>query len=370
MQTNAIIFPKAPEETFLQELRQEVNQYFEKAGIDRFANRLAKTKALLLFSTFVCLYLGMLTAGNHLGQYLFCCSFLGPVSVFLALNVGHDAAHHTLSRKRHVNDILVNVFSLFGVSGYMWKMRHVHTHHVFPNIPGMDQDIGQSELARVHPRISWRNFHRWQHLYMPLLYLIYSLHWFLYRDFKDFSVLRFGARTLVRHPARAFWGMVLTKVLFLTALIGLPLWLTTLGIGWIALGFLLTEMMASLFVTFVLVASHVGEGAEFPVPNEKGEMPYSWALHQIRTTTDFATDNALITHLYGGFNHHVVHHLFPHVSHIHYPVLTQLLEKKLKAHQIPYAYHPTLGQALRAHHRHLVNLGRSGQPMGLYELEL
>lgn len=365
-----VSFAKDSEETFLKELRQEVNAYFAEQKIDRYGGPKAQGKALGLLAGFFLAYGGIISAGDSLSQYLICSFLLGPLSVFTALNIGHDAAHNCFSRRKWANQLGLQVFSLFGVSGYMWKQRHVHTHHIFPNIPGWDQDIGQSEIARIHPEIPLRAFHRWQHIYMLLLYFIYTLHWFLIRDFKDFQVLRFGNRTLNEHPKRAFWGMIFTKGLFLGAMMGLPLWLTDLTWGWILFGFLLTEMMASLFVTFVLVAAHVGEGAAFPVPDANGHIPHSWAMHQVLTTTDFATQNGMITHLYGGFNHHLVHHLFPQVSHIHYPMLTRLVQRKLAEHQIPYLHHPTLKGALAAHYRHLVQLGKNGKRPSLYELEL
>ena len=57
---------------------------------------------------------------------------------------------------------------------------------------------------------------------------------------------------------------------------------------------------SSLTIVVVILTTHMLEDSEFPEPDENGMMPYSWAKHQILTTSDYATKSFLITHLLEG----------------------------------------------------------------------
>ena len=99
---------------------------------------------------------------------------IGVLTIFVALNIGHDAAHGAFSCNKKINHILTYVFDLLGASGYLWKLKHVHSHHPHVNIPGMDGDIKQSQLIRIFPKSTFLWFHRYQYIYMPLLYFFYQ----------------------------------------------------------------------------------------------------------------------------------------------------------------------------------------------------
>ena len=80
-------------------------------------------------------------------------------------------------------------------------------------------------------------------------------------------------------------------------------------------------------------------------------MPYSWSYHQVITTTDFATNHFFTTWLLGGFNHHIAHHLFPSVSHIHYPKITKIVKEKIKKYRLEYQYENNLINAYLSHYK-------------------
>jgi linoleoyl-CoA desaturase len=50
-----------------------------------------------------------------------------------------------------------------------------------------------------------------------------------------------------------------------------------------------------------------------------------WAMHQIRTSANFATHSRLTTWFTGGLNHQIEHHLFPNVAHTHYSGLRPIV---------------------------------------------
>jgi linoleoyl-CoA desaturase len=104
----------------------------------------------------------------------------------------------------------------------------------------------------------------------------------------------------------------------------------------------------------------VVENTEFETValDETKHIETAWAEHQIRTTSNFAMDNKVISWFVGGLNFQVEHHLFPKVSHIHYPALSKIVEQKCKEFNLPYNYYPTLFGALASHFRVMKWLGK------------
>lgn len=61
----------------------------------------------------------------------------------------------------------------------------------------------------------------------------------------------------------------------------------------------------------------------------------------------------------GGLNFQIEHHLFPKVSHIHYPAISKLVKEACLDHDIVYNEHKSLGKAVSSHLFHLWKLGRT-----------
>ena len=114
---------------------------------------------------------------------------------------------------------------------------------------------------------------------------------------------------------------------------------------------------ASMIGVMALTTAHVNHDSEFPEPDENGMMPDSWAMHQLRVTQDFATNNLFINSCFGGFNFHVAHHLFPSVQHRHYKNITRIIKNTASEFGIDYKY-KSLGAALRSHYTLLINNSR------------
>ncbi len=344
-----IIFKKdKKDQLFLKTLRKKVNRYFEEHKIKKTGNTISFFKASLLLLMYLSAFISLFFSANLLQVYTAYAS-MGILTIFVALNIAHDAAHSTFSSRKWVNQIMLYAFDFLGASGYLWKLKHVHSHHPHVNIPDMDGDIKQSNLVRIFPNAPFLQFHRFQYLYMPVLYAFYTLVWLCFRDFKDFFYTNISGKPKHRHPRMEYVKLILGKCFFFGRMLLLPYYLLPFSFGQILLGFFIFHFCASYTVALALISAHVGEHSVYPEPNEKGEMASSWVRHQIVTTSDFATNNWLITHLFGGFNHHVVHHIFPNICHIHYPKLTAILIQTCSEFNMPYQCTPTLGGAILSH---------------------
>jgi linoleoyl-CoA desaturase len=75
---------------------------------------------------------------------------------------------------------------------------------------------------------------------------------------------------------------------------------------------------------------------QMPELTANNKIENSWMQHQVEVSADFHTESKWAMHIFGGFNTHVAHHLFPSVCHVHYPALTQIIRSTLAEHELPY----------------------------------
>ena len=122
-------------------------------------------------------------------------------------------------------------------------------------------------------------------------------------------------------------------------------------------GWLLMHAASGLTLALVFQLAHVVEGPAFPQPDEHLTIEESWAIHQLRTTANFAVGSPLAAFLTGGLNQQVEHHLFPRVCHIHYPALAPIIRQTAAEFGLPYLEQPTFGAALASHYRTLRHFG-------------
>src|SRR5690606_23154492 len=113
-----------------------------------------------------------------------------------------------------------------------------------------------------------------------------------------------------------------------------------------------------LAVVFQL--AHVVEATQFPVADEgSGKIEQEWMVHQLSTTANFATGSHTVSWLLGGLNFQVEHHLFPRISHVHYPAINKLVKATCNEFGVTYLAHRTVVGALASHLRHIYRLSRA-----------
>jgi linoleoyl-CoA desaturase len=328
---------------FYDTLRRRAEDYFSEKSLSKTGAWQIYVKGLFVLIAYIGAYAAIYRSESPIGWY----ALLGFLTVPLILNIGHEAVHGTFSPYPRLNRTLAYVFNLAGADGAIWRYRHVQSHHVFPNILGHDLDIAQNKLARIAPGADYLPAHRFQHWYMPGLYLIYTLNWLIFRDFKDFSDI-FGKSP---QRSRRFAFLLISKIFYFGYVLVLPLLFLPEKTGEVWLGFFIMQFVMSATTFLVLASAHVGEDAVFPQPDEQGHVAHTWAAHQLITTTDFAPDSWLVTQLFGGFNHHVAHHLFPEISHVHYPALTRLTRTTAAEFGLAYHCFPSVQASVLSHFR-------------------
>ncbi len=151
-----------------------------------------------------------------------------------------------------------------------------------------------------------------------------------------------------------FWG---GKIVHAGVYIVLPIFMVGF-VPWL-LGFLTMGMVAGFVLSIVFQLAHTVEHTHFPLAHiDTNKLPDEFAIHQIKTTANFATQNKVISWMVGGLNFQIEHHLFPKISHVHYPAISQIVRKVCMEYNIPYLEYPTMAKAIGAHYRYLRQLGQ------------
>jgi len=134
----------------------------------------------------------------------------------------------------------------------------------------------------------------------------------------------------------------------------------TIGfISWLV-GFLIFTLVAGFVLSIVFQLAHTVEHTHFPVPHEEtGKLEDEWAIHQLKTTANFAPKNKLISWFVGGLNFQIEHHLFPKISHVHYAHLRDIIKQACAEYGIPYIEYPKMRHAVVSHASFLKQMGRA-----------
>jgi linoleoyl-CoA desaturase len=331
-------------------LSREVNASISSEVKDR-AVLFIQLKGLLLVLLFLAtIYSMWILAGSV--WYLLPVFFLGVQCLPLVLNVGHESVHGTFSANPFINRLGTGVFFLLGTSPYFWKLRHISSHHAYTNVKNLDLDIEQSKIIRLSGGETHKWYHRFQAVYMPVMFLFYTLNWFFYRDFKDIATHEFGTGQQVKHPLHEVLFLFAAKIWHFLFLLVIPA-LISPHWGLVLTGFFLFHFTASFVTAFALISTHIGEDQEIIHTPEDASLPYSWLEHQLKTTADFGTHNSVYLHFFGGFNHHLAHHLFPSVPHLLYPQVTRIITRFCRANDLPYYSYKGLFSCARSHFKRL-----------------
>jgi len=353
---NKLKFAKDEGSMFYSELKAETEKHFSEKGIDKTGGNTMLLKIILYFGLVCIFYALMITSSSSLP--FFCFYLLMGLSVLLtAFNISHDAAHGVAVKSGFWNRVLFSLsFNLQGNNAYVWGKNHNESHHLYTNIEGSDIDVLNNPVFRMTATQPLQWFHRYQHIYAPFLYLLYSLNWFLFRE--TLMIFNYSSRTItIEIPPKEIAKLVLFKLLYIGYMIVLPIMILPFGWKIVLLVFLLNHFMISWLFVAVLGVSHLSDYVSHPEPDEKNQLQMSWPKLQMCTSVDYNADSIFFNWTLGGFNAHALHHLLPNISHVHYLEILPIFRRLAAKHGITYMEMP-YRESLSAHFRFLKAMGR------------
>ena len=363
METVTPIFSKTDDYKFFRTLNKRVNDYFKENNIEKTGNWKLHLKTIILFTVFLAPYFLIITLNDMPFWAFFLLSIVTGIGMAgIGMNVMHDGNHGSYSSKSWVNKFMGGSIYILAGNVYNWQVQHNVLHHTYTNIHGHDEDLDAGRIMRFTQEADWKYFHKFQHYYSVFLYGLLTFNWAITTDFLQMK--RYLKRKLSygepQTATKQWTTLVITKVIYFAIWIAIPI---IVGISWwqVLIGFLVMHYTAGVILSIVFQLAHVIEDISYPIPDENNEIENTWAIHQLFTTANFAPKNWLINWYTGGLNHQIEHHIFPHISHIHYGKIAKIVKETAHECNLPYNEFKTMRAAVYSHFKHLKDLGKQPQ---------
>jgi linoleoyl-CoA desaturase len=351
-------------DAFSKELAQEVNEYLKVNNKKKFGSWQIFMKVPFMFSLYLVPYFLMVFGViENVWIMLLCSAIMGFGMSGIGLAIMHDANHGSFSKYGWVNKVMSYSMEVLGGNSLNWKIQHNVLHHSFTNVHDLDEDISPPGFLRFSPNEPVKKIHRFQMYYAWFFYGLMTLSWMTNKDFMQ--LIRYKKKDLLKSQGitykKAMTQLIINKVLYYVGIALIPLLVMDINIWQWMLGFFLMHFISGSMLAFIFQPAHVIEETEFVKPDSyKVENPEeSWAVHQMKTTANFENWNPIFTWYVGGLNYQIEHHLFPDISHIHYPKISKIVKKVADKHGVPYHYHKMWFGAIASHLKMLNNLGKA-----------
>jgi linoleoyl-CoA desaturase len=360
MSVPVVKFNEKDQPEFYKELRSRVNAYFKEKNISKTANMNMYVKTVFMLALYLTPLVLMLTGVvTSVWPVIGMWAIMGLGMSGIGLSIMHDANHGSYSKNQKVNWFFGAVLNLIGGYHINWKIQHNVLHHSFTNIDGYDEDIEKQGIVRFSPNQERKGFFRFQIIYAPLLYGILTLYWGTVKDYEQ--LVRYHKLGLLDAQGvsfkQALVRIILNKLWYYAITIALPIILIPVAWWVVVLGFLLMSFIAGVILALIFQAAHVLEETQFYEPDENGSVENNWAIHQMKTTANFANGSLFFSWFIGGLNYQVEHHLFPHICHVHYRQIAPIVKATAEEFNVPYHSHKTFFGALKSHFKLLYELG-------------
>lgn len=342
---------------FSKTLKQRVDEYFKSNSLKFSGNSSLYSKTIILLTLAVACYISLVFGGFSTALSIGLCIMMGFTLAAIGFNVMHDGGHGSYSSKPWVNELMVLSLNLMGGNAYLWKQKHNVAHHNYTNIDGMDDDIDLEPFLRVHDHHELKPYHRFQHIYSWILYAFTYLAWIFFLDFKKYFTGKVAGLTFKKMDRKEHIIFWVSKAVYIYFFIVLPVQM----LGWqnALIGYAIVSFVTGIVISVVFQLAHIVEHSSFPSPDIDHKLKNNWDVHQLTTTVNFATKSKLVSWFVGGLNFQVEHHLFPKISHIHYPAISKIVRDTCREFGIPYNEYKTVADAIASHVRYLKVAGRS-----------
>ena len=208
--------------SFYQDLKSSVEKYFSANQIRKTGNWKLYIKALALVPAAIGLYLILLFVHLSLIPGILISGLLGFVLASIGFNIMHDACHGSYSRKSWVNNLMGLSLNMLGGNAFIWKFKHNIIHHTYTNIDGIDDDIAKSPVMRQCESQKWVKAHRFQHIYVVILYAVSSFAWVSMMDFTKYFKQKIHNTSLQKMDLSEHLIFWLSKLMYVVFYIAIP----------------------------------------------------------------------------------------------------------------------------------------------------
>ncbi|HXL58804.1 MAG TPA: sterol desaturase family protein [Chitinophagaceae bacterium] len=178
---------------FMKTLRKRIDNYFSENKIQKYANGFVFFKITLILTIFLGSYALMISNRFSPAIDLLFGTICGLSTVLIVMNIGHDAAHNSLTKNKKVNSFMSWSIELAGTSHSLWKINHniiqpIHpfaliifmAYNVFVNPAGHGGFEFMPESFQKNRILKWQNSvtnHDMHHTNLKYNYGFYFTFW-------------------------------------------------------------------------------------------------------------------------------------------------------------------------------------------------
>lgn len=272
------------------------------------------------------------TSNNFLIQALgILLSTIGSLGV--ATNT-HTSSHYATSDKKWVNELLTYFgYPLFlGLSATYWWHKHVVLHHPTPNIMGVDEDADIMPWFALNEDQVNQTSGIMSVYYKNLQWIVFPLALAL----NGFSVQKDGWLHLMRQlrdpilRKTAHWLDLVILLLHWTVWLFIPM--VFLPATAVLSFYALRIGLMGYAMYFAFAPAHYPTEA---ICAQSHNATADYIMRQTTTTINFKW-GFICRFLCSGVDYQIEHHLFPDISHVYYPQISQLVEQFCQKNGYPY----------------------------------
>lgn len=237
--------------------------------------------------------------------------------------LSHEATHQEIFASRRWNEwtarVLGNLF--IGLSYGWWTNKHSR-HHAQPNKERWDPDVTPGVFSMTPEATDQRSDLR------AKLSQYQGFYFLLLLPFEGFSLHISSVRAVFfSRQMKLRW----VEIIFLSIrLIGLPLFLFIVLPFWLALAFLLVQVLVFGFLLGgAFATNHIG------MPSVPHDAEIDFLRRQVYMSRNIR-GGRVVHFLMGGLQYQIEHHLFPRVARPHLPELQKMVRERCSQLGIPY----------------------------------
>ncbi len=341
---------------FYIDLKKQVNEYFKSTNKNQSGDYRIILKAIFFIGSFLASYILLVFVSMPIWLSIMLCVYAGIITAGIGFNMMHDGSHGSFSNNKTINKMAALSLNFLGCSSFFWNVKHVVVHHTFTNIDGHDDDIGNEPMMRMCETQKHYGFHRLQQYYFVIVYGLLYLAWVFVLDFVKYFSRKVGIKDNISINTSTHVGFWATKIFYIILFVVIPVW--QLGFVPFIAGYSVYMFVTGVTISLIFQLAHCVENMQFNHPMEDDKIASDWATHQVATTSNFATNSRIVSFFTGGLNFQIEHHLFPKISHVHYPEVSKIVRAVCLKYGINYFEQKTLMHAIVSHVKFLRDMGK------------
>ena len=322
---------------FYDHIKSVANRYFEKNKIKR--------KDVLYLRTLVLLILTLIFYILSLTLSPFFSPVFGICLACIGLCIQHDANHGAFSASPRINHIMGLMDDLIGGSSFIWRYQHNLFHHSYCNDPNLDQDTKSAyPWIRFNQTQSHLPHMKYQHLYALFLYSFMGILVF-FTNIRAFVTQKCGQANIQGIRRQDKIEFILMKVLYIIYQFIIPFLFFKWSFIWKF--YLPVQLFGGFYLALLFSVSHNNQ----QVVKASQIKTNKWAVLQLVTSANWSSNSWFWNIMSGGLNCQIEHHLFPGISHRHYPIMHRIIKRACCKFNLPYNHYDSFTSIVLDHLR-------------------